>query len=591
MDDGMLIDFNRLRRNAARLDANKVFNWRARCSIKVLLVTDGLLDFGMGDFSLGAFVRILKDRRPFYADFQLTLAHLRIDLSPDLMEGAPEVHNSIRGFRFDNPAHFAYDMYDEMWLFGFETNFHQPDYGPLRNSVNSPSDKLSDTELLQISRHMADGRGVFATGDHGKLGKGLCGSVLRVRNMRHWDTFNGSTDDGSMIGPRRNDTTDKGNDAGSQFSDQSDDIPQRLILKLYSTQIGHLKSALYPHPVLCGTSGRIDVFPDHPHEGECKVPSDLSLDAITGGKEYPEAIDGTGQVMPEVIATSNVPAGNVAQADIVGPLGMKYPTDPHSFGAISAYDGHRAVGKVGRVICDSTWHHFVNVNLIGVIEGGFFDQSAETDENGNLRPWHLSKADGFLFSPSGRAALAKIKNYYTNIAVWIAPSDKIKCFGKRFWWEIVYNHRIMEAALSNPDADAEKIPLKALWSIGVHARDVIGVRTSQCQTTEWIIAWIENVWPEILPWIDPWRPLRDFQKLDDGPMPVIDPMPLVDIALGAAIVAMRQMFPFPPKDLEAKFDDVMVVAEKAARSALDRANLQTEILIKNFTATLPAATK
>ena len=33
----------------------------------------------------------------------------------------------------------------------------------------------------------------------------------------------------------------------------------------------------------------------------------------------------------------------------------------------ATYDGHRA--DVGRVVCDSTWHHFVNVNLTGIFEG------------------------------------------------------------------------------------------------------------------------------------------------------------------------------------------------------------------------------
>lgn len=48
---------------------------------------------------------------------------------------------------------------------------------------------------------------------------------------------------------------------------------------------------------------------------------------------------------------------------------------PHSFGLVSAYDGHPA--GVGRITCDSTWHHFINVNLIGVLAGGDFDDFQE----------------------------------------------------------------------------------------------------------------------------------------------------------------------------------------------------------------------
>ena len=584
--DKMLLEFNRLRRDALRLDEIGIFPWRRPCLVKVLLLTDGGLDFGMGDFGLGAFVRILKNDKPFYANFQITLAHLRADTGPDVMQGAPEIQNSIRGFRFDEPAHFAPDLYDEIWLFGIETNFHNAAYGT-RNSAAYPSNRLSDAELAAIAGHMRSGRGIFATGDHGALGQGLCGSVMRVRNMRHWDSFLGSTgeDEVSMRGPRRNDTNRVGHDAGTQFSDQSDDVPQKLDLKLYSSRIGFLRNARYPHPVLCGTFGRIDVFPDHPHEGECNVPADLSLTyAVSGEKEYPDALDGSGQVAPEVIATSHVPAGNTARASFVA-TGTKISTAAHSFGAVSAYDGHRA--GVGRVLCDATWHHFINVNLIGVVEGAGFDQFGDTDHAEDA-----SKHDGFLSSAAGRAAFARIKNYYTNIAVWIAPPQKISCFGSRFWWEIIYADRIMEAALSDPNTQIEKIPLDVLWSIGVHARDVIGHRASQCQTTEWIVSWIEKLWPEVRPWIDPWGPFAKYQKLEDIPLPIVDPMPVVDIALGAAIVSLRQTFPYPAKEMDAKFDDIAIaVAEKGARLALDRAIRHTEGLMKDFKSTLRAATK
>ena len=42
---------------------------------------------------------------------------------------------------------------------------------------------------------------------------------------------------------------------------------------------------------------------------------------------------------------------------------LKPPVRPRCFGAISAYDGDPA--GVGRIVCDATWHHFVNINLNG----------------------------------------------------------------------------------------------------------------------------------------------------------------------------------------------------------------------------------
>ena len=38
---------------------------------------------------------------------------------------------------------------------------------------------------------MDGGGGLFATGDHGALGKALCGEVPRARSMRRWDDSSG----------------------------------------------------------------------------------------------------------------------------------------------------------------------------------------------------------------------------------------------------------------------------------------------------------------------------------------------------------------------------------------------------------------
>ena len=75
-------------------------------------------------------------------------------------------------------------------------------------------------------------------------------------------------------------------------------------------------------------------------------------------------------------------------------------TQVHRFPVISAYDGHPA--GVGRIAYNSTRHHFVNVNLIGVLEGGGFDKF------GPLNPTESgTKDDGF---------------------VWIAPTAHHSCF-------------------------------------------------------------------------------------------------------------------------------------------------------------------
>jgi hypothetical protein len=547
------------RRDLVRTDLDSIIWWRRPCTVKALLVTDGSLDFGMGDFGLQTFVNVLLNDGRFYVRFDLTLAHLRNDVSnAQIMQGAPGITRSIRDFRFDDPSHFAPGMYNEVWLFGFETFFHSPSYAT-RNAQQAtyPADRLGDNELKALSAHMNAGGGVFATGDHGALGRGLCGSVNRVRNMRRWSSFMVSgQDEVGMTNARRNDTNRIGNDPGSQFSDQSDDIPQILDLKLYSSRLNVFQTARYPHPLLCSKFGRIDVFPDHPHEGECFVPANLNGNyPFDGSVEWPNETSGGSKLPPEVIATSHVPAGNTAS-------NTKTATQAHTFGAVSAYDGHRA--GVGRVVCDATWHHFVNVNLIGVVEGGPFD---EFDTNPGES---FTKHDGFLSTPGGIAALTKIKEYFVNVGVWMAPPERIACFNSRFWLDLVYTDRIMEATLLSPDQRFEAIRPEIFRFIGIHARDVLGRKASPCQTVEWVLDWLKLVWAEVIIDIDPWLPLPP--RPPRPPLPWFDLQPFVDVALGGALVAVRQAMPYPALKIDEKdFGKSVKIAAEGGRRALEMA--------------------
>jgi hypothetical protein len=275
------------------------------------------------------------------------------------------------------------------------------------------------------------------------------------------------------------------------------------------------------------------------------VPPDLTL-TFGGAAEYPVDTSGV-QIVPEVIAWSRVPAGNTARTEFSGSITSKTATIGHNFGAISAYDGHRA--GVGRVVCDATWHHFVNVNLIGVLEGETFDRFLLPGE-------HASKHDGFLSSPAGIAALNKIKNYFTNIGVWISPKERHTCFNQLVWWHLVYADRIMEAALTSPEIPLERIPASTLMHIGIHARDAFGRRAGQCQTLEWLIDWLDEFRFIEAAWIDPWDPIIQLRLQDEenAPLPTLDPQPLVDVSLGAALVSMRQRFPYPPDKPSGKDD-------------------------------------
>ena len=223
---------------------------------------------------------------------------------------------------------------------------------------------------------------------------------------------------------------------------------------------------------------------------------DLTQACVDGTPEYPNTTGGV-QVRPEVIARGRLPGGNNA---IIANTPAKFPTQPHAFGVVSAYDGHAV--NVGRVICDSTWHHFVNVNLIGILEGDSFDDFSATPGT------HPSKHDGFLSSALGRAHLDKIRHYYVNVGVWIAPTDRLSCMQIRSWWDVIWADRVVEATLDDPNLAPAEIPLHHLFHIGIHARDVLGKTAGVCQSLQWIIPILEDLsWQEIVLWINPWLEL------------------------------------------------------------------------------------
>ncbi|MGB3798175.1 MAG: hypothetical protein WA952_00090, partial [Lewinella sp.] len=220
--------------------------------MRVLLLANGFLDFGTGDFGLSTFVGALKHDGRSYVRFDITLAHR----GGFVGDPGVAVARSIANFRFEDSDHFGDNTYDQVWLFGADRGEN--------------GQQLGNDELLILTDFMNAGGGVFATGDHGNLGKSLCGSVPRVREMRLWDNASGKV---GMVDPQRNDTNQSGRDTGSQFDDQSDDIPQNIAPKIYSSWIGGFWRETYPHPLLCSPIGRITVLPDHAHEGECIAPT------------------------------------------------------------------------------------------------------------------------------------------------------------------------------------------------------------------------------------------------------------------------------------------------------------------------------
>lgn len=456
-----IADINRKRLDAIERGDLLIPYFLKPCRMKILMVVDGTggfvtITFGRLYFSLSAVVDLIQNGPDYWIKYDITKAHRQTD---------PLGAADVEGFRFTD-AGFDINQYDQIWFFG------------ARQNVND-SQRLDDAELAIIARWMDERQGgVFATGDHFDLGASLCGRIPRVSTMRKWSVAQSPPQN---FGLGRHDTLLRGHDNFYTFNDESDDIPMRVRVRRYPLwSIAAFQRRWAPHPVLCGKDGVIDILPDHPHEGEVIEPSNptatFSFGNYTNKPEYPE-VSGHRE-MPEIIAWARVQGDHSeGRNGASGTDRNKGPADSKEFGAVGAYDGHRA--KVGRVVVDSTWHHWFDVNLIGRPRSGDQVDPVEDDD---------PKAFGFEFTAEGRAHYKRIKNYFLNVAQWLGAPAKQDCMFMRASWGIVMRYPMAE--LVSP-----KLPI---WQLGGFAKDAIGRKASQCTIYSWIIPHFE-MWRPFLP--------------------------------------------------------------------------------------------
>jgi len=383
------------------------FNLFDLFSIHVLIVTDDEVSYGVADgsnvgthqFSLLEVVRALTHPPGGAPWIKVTKAHRRVD--------PMGVNTSVGWVTPADIEHFTFSAaslagFDQVWLFGAEFGGGGP--------------SLSPAEVQALTHFMNGGGGVFATGDHVDLGVTLCGAIPRVRSMRRW-YFPNPGPLGEPVAPdpvsaARHDTTRENPPGQYPFDNQSDVIPMVIVPTYWPFIFWR-----YPHPLLCGHQGVIDVMPDHMHEGDVMTPTGTdSASGWTGGS-VPGGLGTTLNINGELIVEYPTLAGHqespviVAQADVIGGhitpssemhTGSTTPTVAQRFACIGAYDGFRS--GVGRVAVDSTWHHFFDLNLVG-------DPSAPTPKN-----------QGFNATAAGQDVLARIENYFVNIATWLTPN-------------------------------------------------------------------------------------------------------------------------------------------------------------------------
>lgn len=435
--------------------------WTRR-TLRILVVVDMFVRFEENEpFGVGRLIKLLRETTVGCTNFEVHIAHRPEVFDPgdisfvEVPDPGPFEAKYI-DFRFDSVSAdggLVLDRYHEVFLFGFAPG----------NNVNGTDADIAadlwystDAELNVLMDWMNAGGGVFATGDHHYLGASMCHRIPRVGTMRYWTIADGVP---PQFGQTRLDTNQPatpGQVAGTEDIPgvvERDATPQAIEWIPQRVERNGLWRFKYPHPLLCHpTHGVIDVMPDHPHEGRCREPDTINYTADVAFRaeaEYP-AHNGV-QPRPVVIAYGNIVSRANHEKDLVN--AARFPM-------ISVYDGFGNGSTVGRVVVDSTWHHWFNMNLIG-----------------------LEAVGGVNWD--------KISRYFINIALWIAPKNsRAFCY-----WELLKLHfeytGVREIHQKMPLLEAGKIVREALFR-----------RFGQCWVKEFILKHVCEINPALCRWME-----------------------------------------------------------------------------------------
>lgn len=206
---------------------------------------------------------------------------------------------------------------DQIWLFGYQAG------------------ESSEALTKAIAARMNAGCGVFATGDHDDRGQQLCGSLPRVRHLRCWVRPANAPDYG-----------DDSIDTVFPLLDSADVAAPRQPAEndAHFKPVFADRTGTATHPLMrLGEHGTIAWLPDHPHEG------------ALGTLDVPALEDFTA-------------AERAGIATLAWAMAWRKPGDgsprhsPRAVPILRAYDPP-ADSAHGRIVVDSTFHHWVNYNL------------------------------------------------------------------------------------------------------------------------------------------------------------------------------------------------------------------------------------
>ena len=395
--------------------------------LKILLYTDDPDDItpkdSSKDFGLVKMIEHLEARHPAFSKFCIKWVSRNSSNQAHADEKLDEVLERER--QTGHP-------FEELWFFGMhQANKKTPSHKVFRGG---PESELTQNEVSVLKRWMTAGGsdqevggGILMTGDHNHkrpedtvpstnpdcpgsaeepfLGRGraIGRCVPRAGKLRKWE------------GEPTNCFQDSHNTIVNSGL-QTDRHPQDLIhVNVDASGTPHPEGQ--PHPIFRYKTNRwIDFLPDHAHEGRVVVPEDFDDEL------WPN------QIRPHVVAKGV----DRRYAELVN--------------LIMSYNGDLA--GVGRIVADSSWHHYFNINV---------------------RPFsHPAPED----SPADQ-----IGQYYANLAIWLAPFGTRHNMGLAMLWRLANYTVLME-------------PLGDIRAIGKEANSILSQIASPCEIHETILALI-----------------------------------------------------------------------------------------------------